>query len=268
MTKVNPLVTVITVCFNSEKTIRKTIESVLDQTYAKIEYIIIDGFSTDNTVEIIKEYEPQFKGRMRWISEKDNGIYDAMNKGIALANGDWVNFMNSGDWFYANNVIEQVFTTDKSNFDLIYGDHEIRYSEKYNGFTRLHKAGDLKNLYKGMIFSHQSLFAKLTALKEIGFNAGCIKIAQDYYFITTAFSKNKNILRISMPISSILAGGLSDSGINRIHGLYENMLIANKIWGVKIFLYYMYKITIESLLTLAQSLTPVKIQPFLIKLLK
>ena len=81
----NPLVTVITVCYNCEDTIRETIESVLHQTYTNIEYIIIDGLSTDRTLDIIKEYEPLFQGRMRYISERDNGIYNAMNKGIRMA---------------------------------------------------------------------------------------------------------------------------------------------------------------------------------------
>ena len=78
-------VSIITVCFNSSKTIRRTLESVLQQSYSEIEYLIIDGASTDITVDIIKEYEPLFQGRMKWVSEKDDGIYDAMNKGIRMA---------------------------------------------------------------------------------------------------------------------------------------------------------------------------------------
>jgi len=263
-----PLITIITVCYNSEETIRQTIESVLNQTYSEIEYLIIDGLSTDGTVEIIKEYEPKFKGRMKWISEKDNGIYDAMNKGICMATGEWINFMNSGDWFYTNAVIHQLFSTDNSKFDLVYGDHEVRYNEKYNGFCRLQKSGKIKDLYKGMIFSHQSLFAKLSVLKEIGFNAKRIKIAQDYYFIANSYGLNKKILKTDIVIASILAGGLSDTGYNRISGLFENMLISHKIWGKKVLLYYTFKIIIESVLGIAQALTPVRIQPFLIELLK
>ncbi|MGI6353574.1 MAG: glycosyltransferase family 2 protein [Lentisphaeria bacterium] len=90
---------IITVCFNSAETIRKTFESILAQSFLDYEYIVIDGASSDGTVDIILEYEPKFQGRMRWISEPDKGIYDAMNKGIRLAKGDYINFMNSDDFF-------------------------------------------------------------------------------------------------------------------------------------------------------------------------
>src|SRR5881409_1342374 len=90
-----PLVSIITVCRNSETTIAKTIESVLNQTYTQIEYLIIDGASTDGTMEIVQRYEPRFNGRMRWKSEKDAGIYDAMNKGIGLAEGKIIGMINS-----------------------------------------------------------------------------------------------------------------------------------------------------------------------------
>ena len=100
----NKLVTVITPCFNSEKTIRKTIESVLNQTYHNIEYLIIDGASTDKTVEIAKSYEQAFGGRMKIYSEPDKGIYDAMNKGIRLAGGELVGIVNSDDYYETDAV--------------------------------------------------------------------------------------------------------------------------------------------------------------------
>ena len=93
---------IITVCYNSEKTIRRTFESVLSQSFTDYEYIVVDGNSKDSTVEIIKEYEPKFNGRMHWISEPDNGIYDAMNKGIRMAKGDFINMMNSDDQIAPN----------------------------------------------------------------------------------------------------------------------------------------------------------------------
>ena len=87
----------VTVTYNSAQTLRDTITSVLSQTHQAIEYIIIDGFSKDNTVAIIKEYEPLFNGRLKWISEKDNGLYDAMNKGFQMATGDVIGIINSDD---------------------------------------------------------------------------------------------------------------------------------------------------------------------------
>lgn len=99
-------ISVITVCYNAVDTLEKTIQSVLEQTYHNIEYIIIDGGSTDGTVEIIHRYVDYLA---YWVSEPDRGIYDAMNKGIERATGEWVNFMNAGDYFYNYDVISNVF---------------------------------------------------------------------------------------------------------------------------------------------------------------
>ena len=107
MTEQDIKVTIITVCYNSELTIKRTIKSVLNQTYKNIEYIIVDGKSQDNTLHIVKKYEPLFGGRMKIISEPDNGIYDAMNKGIRSATGKLVGIINSDD-FYENDAVEKI----------------------------------------------------------------------------------------------------------------------------------------------------------------
>jgi cellulose synthase/poly-beta-1,6-N-acetylglucosamine synthase-like glycosyltransferase len=103
-----PLISIITVVYNGEKFLEETIKSVINQTYDNVEYIIIDGGSSDGTIDIIKKYEDYID---YWVSEKDNGIYDAMNKGIDLATGIWINFMNAGDLFF-DNTIEHL----KTNF--------------------------------------------------------------------------------------------------------------------------------------------------------
>ena len=115
------LVSIITVCYNSEKTIRKTIESVYEQTYQNIEYIIVDGKSTDQTLQIVNEYKPLFGERLKVISEPDEGIYDAMNKGILLSKGNVIGIINSDD-YYEKNAVEMVINnmTDKK-YQLIYG---------------------------------------------------------------------------------------------------------------------------------------------------
>ena len=99
MTRRKPLVSIITVCLNSEKTIARTIESVLGQTYSPIEYLVMDGASTDGTLDIVRQYERRFKGCMKIRSEKDSGLYDAMNKGIRLAKGAIIGIINSDDWY-------------------------------------------------------------------------------------------------------------------------------------------------------------------------
>ena len=116
-------ITIITVAYNSAKTIRDTIESVLSQTYNDFEYIIVDGNSKDNTIDIVKGYEDRFNNRLRWISEPDKGLYDAMNKGISMATGDIIGIINSDDFYHRNDIFEQVVSafSDKQ-VDAIYGD--------------------------------------------------------------------------------------------------------------------------------------------------
>ena len=117
-------ISIVTVTWNSAATLRDTIESVLKQDYPNLEYIIADGLSKDETVNIIKEYEPKFNGRMKWFSEKDKGMYDAMNKGIKMATGDVVGIINSDDFFHRTDVISKVaeaFEQDKS-IEVVYGD--------------------------------------------------------------------------------------------------------------------------------------------------
>lgn len=114
-----PLISVVTVCFNAVKDIEKTILSVINQTYENIEYIIIDGGSTDGTVDVIKKYADRIT---YWISEPDKGIYDAMNKGIKVATGEWINFMNAGDSFYSKDVIEKFLPFIDEDTYIAYGD--------------------------------------------------------------------------------------------------------------------------------------------------
>ena len=131
--KENMLVSIITVCWNSEATIKDAIESVLNQTYRNLEYILVDGKSTDSTVEIIKSYEEKFveRGiRYRYISEKDNGIYDAMNKGIAMASGELVGMINSDDWYEPQAVEVAVKCYIEESYDLFYADLRIVGEER------------------------------------------------------------------------------------------------------------------------------------------
>ena len=116
-------VSVITVTYNSSCTLSDAMMSVLNQTYGDIEYIVVDGASTDGTLDIIQQYEPLFEGRMKWSSAKDHGIYDAMNKGIRLATGDVVGILNSDDYFTSNDVLERMVSTfEDANVDAVYGD--------------------------------------------------------------------------------------------------------------------------------------------------
>ncbi len=199
-----PLVSVITVVKNDERCLEQTIKSVINQTYKNIEYIIIDGGSTDDTLNIIQKYENKID---YWISESDEGIYDAMNKGINLARGEWLNFMNSGDRFYEKNTVERIFLKKNDNVDFIYGDCKIVYNPK---FSRIQKAGETKNLWKGMIFSHQSLFTRNDVFKKYRFNVNN-KIAAEFELIYKCHIGKSKFYHLHFTVAVTLAGGLSDT---------------------------------------------------------
>ncbi len=131
-------ISIITVAFNSAKTISDTIESVLIQTYSEVEFIIVDGCSTDNTVDIIKEYVPKFNGRLHWISEPDSGIYDAMNKGIKIATGDIIGILNSDDVYTLPTIISEVasaFVT--ANIGVLFGDlHYFKGQDTFKSYRK------------------------------------------------------------------------------------------------------------------------------------
>lgn len=164
-------ISVITVCYNAASILEETILSVLNQTYPNIEYIIIDGGSTDGTVDLIKKYADRLA---YWVSESDRGVYDAMNKGLIVATGDYTIFINSGDYIYNNDVLMRFSNEKLGNADLIYGPV---YVKRKNGYS-LWKADALflktKNKRK-LVFGaqgicHQGLFTKTVMLKKYMFD--------------------------------------------------------------------------------------------------
>lgn len=174
------LVTIVTVSYNAIDTIEETILSVVNQTYKNIEYIIIDGGSTDDTVNIIKKYADRIA---YWVSEPDKGIYDAMNKGIDVATGGWINFMNSGDAFYSSTVIQQVVESLPNEADVIYGDTLLVYS--WGNY--LQKALSLSLMKHRVPFSHQSCFVKSNTMQETKYNTD-FRICADYDFFYNLYS--------------------------------------------------------------------------------
>jgi len=209
------LITVITVVLNGAKTLEETIQSVINQTYPNVEYIIIDGGSTDGTLDIIKKHENYID---YWVSEKDGGIYDAMNKGIDLVNGEFVNFMNSGDLFYNNSVLHTV--CNELDDGMIYGNHAL-YGKN------MVKVIDVKN-YKdkrNIPFCHQALFVKSFYLKKNKFNRK-YNIASDYdQYLSLKYSGIK-IKHIPETICLYLEGGLSQ--VDRKRLIYEYYQVMKK----------------------------------------
>lgn len=198
-----PLITVVTVVYNDKEFIEETIKSVIEQTYDNVEYIIVDGGSVDGTLDIIREYQHAID---YWVSEPDKGIYDAMNKGIDLGGGDWVNFMNSGDFFYEKETLSRVleYSSQYNKISVIYGNHQVRYPTK----KKLFKAGRAAELWKGSQFCHQSTLIDLRCHKEKKYSLR-YKMAADFNF----FWENRKVFEFCyrpIPISSISNGGVSD----------------------------------------------------------
>jgi hypothetical protein len=175
-----PLITVITVIYNGAKYLEDTIKSVINQTYPNVEYIIIDGGSTDGTIDIIKKYEDYID---YWVSEPDKGIYDAMNKGIDLATGQWINFMNAGDRFYDEKLIEEVFSKDIRKNVFIYGNAILMPLNIIQKQENWHL-----DILKRII--HQSIFTPLACLKKKKFNLK-FRIMADYDLIRYCINESK-----------------------------------------------------------------------------
>ncbi|MEQ8541432.1 MAG: glycosyltransferase family 2 protein [Coleofasciculus sp. D1-CHI-01] len=182
-----PLVSIITVCRNSQTYIRYAIESVLNQGYPYIEYIIVDGNSTDETIAVIQEYEPKFKGRMRWISEPDQGIYDAMNKGIKLAKGEIIGILNSDDWYSAIAVekVVALFLSD-TNIGLVHG-----RLANYNNQDKLDSVYGKRlsrfSFAEQTPFSHPTCFVRKTVYDSIGIFDVQFRTASDYDFMLRVY---------------------------------------------------------------------------------
>lgn len=221
-----PLFSIVTICYNPGDLIRKTIESVLAQCSsigpASFEYIIQDGLSTDNTAAIVKSYMDYFEKKgisLIFNSEKDNGIYDAMNKGASCANGKYVIFMNADDCFYSDHVLSDITTALKSGFseaftnddcfdesllpDIVYGDCIVA---ELGMFFKFRKCYEL--IKERMPFSHQACFADRQLLLNMPLNTD-YKITADYDFLLKCHLLGKTFFDSNVEIALVTADGLS-----------------------------------------------------------
>ena len=181
------LITIITATYNSVTTLEQTITSVVKQDYNNIEYIIIDGGSTDGTVDIIKKYENKLK--LIWISEPDNGIYDAFNKGIDLAAGDYIQFLGSDDSLYNSGTISRVVEQLDDDTDILSGSIIVVDEDTYKQFPRYNHHALDKSMYRGGMIPHPGMFVKTSLARKYKFNIN-YKIAADYRFFLQCYYDN------------------------------------------------------------------------------
>jgi glycosyltransferase involved in cell wall biosynthesis len=227
-----PKVSIITVVYNGIEFLEETIKSVISQTYPNIEYIIVDGGSKDGTLDIIKKYEEHIT---KWISEPDKGIYDAMNKGIDLATGDWQNFLNAGDRFVDNDVLEKIFTTNLKNITLVYG-NIIAIRE--NGQTLNVNAIELKNdnsIKKGMKVCHQAIFYNKNIIIKYDDK---LRLKSEWkHLIEITRKENFSPKKFNFPIVYYSVGGLGAQQLKLNQKEYRDVFL--KMYGMSAYITYM-----------------------------
>lgn len=230
-----PKISIITVVYNDGQNISRTIESVINQSYKNVEYVIIDGGSVDSTVQQINKYNDNIDV---FISEKDKGIYDAMNKGIHACSGEWLLFLNSGDFFHSNDILDLMsgYVEQNNNSDIIYGDFNV-LSEGVK-FSFVNKATDVKRIKKDMIFCHQACLIKRSLHQKFIYDLE-YKICADYDFFLKSYLEGANFYKIPETIATITNGGLSD--INRINVFKERLKIKNSLAPSVLNYFYFFK---------------------------
>jgi putative colanic acid biosynthesis glycosyltransferase len=198
-----PKVTVVTIVLNAVDVIERTVASVTSQDYPNMEYIVIDGGSSDGTLDLIRNYS---YGIARMVSEKDGGIYEAMNKGAGMASGEWILFMNGGDVFVASDVITRTFLAASwQGCDVIYGDGIFCHE----GRRVVERAPDRVTLHDGNGFSHQSTFMRTALQREYGFDVE-ERIAADYDLFLRLYKAGKVFKRVNVVVSEFFTGGFSN----------------------------------------------------------
>ena len=244
-------ISIITATYNSASTVRYTFDSILSQTYHNIDYIVVDGGSQDGTVDIIKEYEKRFDGRMRWISEKDNGIYDAMNKGIRMAKGGLIGIRNSDDFFTSDHVLYTVAENLTEDLDAVYGDIHFVQPDNLNKCVRYYSSRNFRPwaVRFGYMPAHPSFYIRRCIYERYGLYSLEYKIAADFDMIVRLFCKYKIRAKyIEKDFVTMRTGGISTSKIShrilitredaracRSNGIYSNFLFCSIKYLTKVF---------------------------------
>lgn len=249
-------ISIVTATYNSALTLADTIKSVLGQTYHDIEYIVVDGKSTDDTLNIVKQYEPLFNGRLKWVSEKDGGIYDAMNKGFMMATGDVVGILNSDDYFTSNDVIEKVADAlNDTNLDAVYGDIHFIRDGAPDKCVRYYSSKPFRPLWLrfGFMPAHPSFYCRREVFNKAGLYKTDYAIGSDYEMMVRLFIKYQ-IKAKYLPIDFVTMriGGASTRNVRSrmqlikddVRGCRENGVYTNRLMISMKFLYKIFEFKI------------------------
>ncbi len=217
MTRDNLKISVITVSYNSRATLRDTIESVLSQTYDDIEYIVVDGASTDGTVDIIRESEPRFGGRMRWVSEPDKGLYDAMNKGFAMATGDVVGILNSDDFYTSPDVLSTVAARmGQGDVDAVYADVHYVAHDDVTRMVRYYTSSFFRRwmMCMGFMPAHPSFYCRRAVYARYGDFDTSFRVAADFEnLLRLLYIGRIRTAYIPKDFVTMRVGGVTTSGL-------------------------------------------------------
>lgn len=235
-------ITLITACFNSATTIRTAMESVLRQTWPEIEYLVIDGGSTDGTVDIIREYEPRFAGRMRWVSERDKGLYDALNKGIRKASGEIIGILNADDFYAADDLlayVAQVF--ENPAVDSVFGDVCFVRDQDLSKSVRYYSSKHFKPCLArfGYMPAHPTFYCRREMFEKFGYYHTDYRIAADHELLIRLLVKERITYRYLRRVFVVMRlGGMSTRSVEstlilnqenvracRANGVYTNRLM-------------------------------------------
>lgn len=246
-------ISIITATFNSEKTLQDTLDSVLRQDYRNIEHIIIDGGSMDSTVDIIRAYASKTTSHsVKWVSEKDRGIYDAMNKGIAMATGDVIGILNSDDYFTSNDVVSKLIKPfSDEEIDAVYGDIHFIHDKEREKITRYYSSKMFSPFWIrfGFMPAHPSLYVRKEIYDKVGLYKLDYKIGADFEMVVRMFHVHKiKAHYINMDFVTMRNGGASTSGVQshklllqedaracRENGLYSNQFLISLKYLYKVF---------------------------------
>lgn len=249
-------ISIITAAYNSAPTLGDTIKSVLGQTYRDIEYIIVDGKSTDDTLDVIMQYEPLFNGRLKWVSEKDGGIYDAMNKGFKMATGDVVGILNSDDFFTSHDVIERMADAfSDSRLDAVYGDIHFIRDGAPDKCVRYYSSKPFRPMWLrfGFMPAHPSFYCRREVFNKAGLYKTDYAIGSDYEMMVRLFIKYQIKAKyLPMDFVTMRIGGASTRNVRSrmqlikddVRGCRENGVYTNRLMISMKFLYKIFELKI------------------------